>query len=141
MRQTLVIGILAAAIAVPAFAQAVQTETTTTVEKKPSGAGAGAVAGAATGAVVAGPIGAAVGAVAGAAAGAIAAPPEKVRTYVTTQTVDPVRYGQPIVVGHVIDSSEVTWRDVPSYDRYRWAYIDGQRVVVDARTHSVVAVY
>ena len=145
MRNTLIVGGLVAAIAAPALGQPVpaetQTQTTTVVEKKDSGAGAGAVAGAATGAVVAGPVGAAVGAVAGAVVGHTVAPPKQVRTYVTTQTVAPVTYGQPIVVGHVIESPQVTWLDVPRYDRYRWAYIDGQRVVVDARTHAVVAVY
>jgi hypothetical protein len=125
--------------AAPAFAQVQQR--TTVVTKKPSGGtAAGAVAGAATGAVVAGAVGAAVGAVTGAVVGHTADPPTEVRTYVTTQNVPPMTYGQPIVVGHTLDG-DITWLDVPSYPKYRWAYIDGHRVVIDADTHAVVAVY
>lgn len=125
--------------AVSAVAQ--DTQTTTVVEKKPSGgAAAGAATGAVAGAVVAGPVGAAVGAVAGAVVGHSVAPPKEVRTYVTTQTVAPVAYDQPVVVGHTVDG-DVTWLDVPSYPKYRWAYLGSHRVVVDAVTHKVVAVY
>ena len=42
--------------------------------------------------------------------------------------------------GQTIDG-DVTWLEVPSYTKYRWAYLDGHRVVVDAETHNVVAVY
>jgi len=83
-------------------------------------------------------------AVAGGAAGAVvggtAAPPTEVRTYVAGQTVAPVTYSGQVVVGQPI-AGEVTWLEVPSYPKYRWAYLNGQRVVVDANTHAVVAVY
>src|SRR4051794_22806159 len=127
-------------ISAPALAQVVQ-EQTTVVKKKSGGAATGAVAGAATGAAVAGPVGAAVGAVTGAVVGHSADPPTQVRTYVTSQTVPTVTYGQPVVVGKVINDSDVAWLDVPSYPKYRWAYLDGHRVVVDNDTHAVVAVY
>ena len=127
-------------ISAPAFAQVVQ-EQTTVVKKKSGGAATGAVAGAATGAAVAGPIGAAVGAVTGAVVGHTADPPTEVRTYVTSQNVPTVTYGHPVAVGTVIDNSDVTWLDVPTYPKYRWAYLDGHRVVVDTDTHAVVAVY
>ena len=132
--------------AMPALAQPDQgppdqTQTTlVTPSQKPSGAAAGAATGAVAGAVVAGPVGAAVGAATGAVIGAAAAPPAEIRTYVTTQNVPAVAYSDPIVVGHPIDG-DVTWLDIPSYPRYRWAYLNGRRVVVDTATHKVVAVY
>jgi hypothetical protein len=85
-------------------------------------------------------VGAAVGAVAGAVVGHSVAPPSEVKTYVTRQDVAPVTYGQPIAVGRPV-AGEVTWLEVPDYPKYRWAYLDGRRVVVDAETHNVVAVY
>lgn len=136
MKLPLILGATAVMLAAPALAQT----TTTVVEHKPSGAAAGAVAGAATGAVVAGPVGAAVGAVAGAATGAIVAPPAEVRTYVTGQTVTSVAYPDPIVVGKPVPGT-VTWLEVPQYPKYRWAYLNNQRVLIDADTHAVVAVY
>jgi hypothetical protein len=138
MKRTLILGAVCLSMAAaPALAQTTQT---VVVEKKPSGAAAGAVAGAATGAVVAGPVGAVVGGAAGAIVGASAAPPTEVRTYVSGQTVAPVTYSGAVVVGQPI-AGEVTWMEVPSYPKYRWAYLNGQRVVVDANTHAVVAVY
>lgn len=140
MKKLLITGVALAMMAsAPAIAQEVQSQTTV-VKKKPSGAAGGAAAGAVAGAAVGGPVGAAVGAVAGAAVGHAVAPPAEVRTYVTTATADPVRYGRPIVVGKTIDG-EVTWLEVPSYPKYRWAYVDGHRVVIDNDSHEVVAVY
>jgi hypothetical protein len=80
-----------------------------------------------------------VGAVAGAVVGHTADPPAEVRTYVTTQDAAPVIYGQPIVVGRPV-AGTVTWFDVPRYPKYRWAYLDGHRVVVDAATNTVVSI-
>ena len=139
MKLTLVLGAACLSLAAaPALAQ-VATETVV-VEKKPSGAAAGAVAGAVTGAVVAGPVGAVVGGVAGAVVGGSAAPPTEVRTYVTGQTVAPVTYSGQVVVGQPI-AGEVMWLEVPNYPKYRWAMLNGQRVLVDTDTHAVVAVY
>jgi hypothetical protein len=139
MKKQLILGAAVVLIGTPAFAQVVQ-EQTTTVKQKPGGAAAGAVTGAATGAAVGGPVGAAVGAVTGAVVGAVAAPPREVRTYVTTQNVPAVTYGQPIVVGRPLEGS-ISWLEVTSYPKYRWAYVDGRRVVVEADTRNVVAVY
>ena len=119
--------------------QGPNTTTTTTVQKDHGGAAPGAVGGAVAGALVAGPIGAVVGGVAGATLGHAVAPPSEVKTYVTTQTVDTVPYGGKIVVGKTVDGDQV-WREVPSYPKYHWAYLNGERVVVDAN-HTVVAVY
>ncbi len=122
-------------------AQAQPTETTTTVVKeKKSGAEGGAAAGAIAGAVVAGPVGAVVGGAAGAIVGHTVAPPTEVRTDITTHEAAPVTYRDEIVVGRPI-TGEVTWLEVPSYPKYRWAYLNGERVVIDTDTHNVVAVY
>ena len=132
-----------ALLAGPVLAQTVDQPTTvehTTVVKEKGGTASGAVAGAVAGALVAGPVGLVVGGVAGAAIGHSVAPPTEVRTYVTTQEVAPVSYGRPIVVGHTIDG-DVTWREIPDYPRYHWAYLDGHRVVVDSKTNNVVEVY
>jgi len=130
--------ILAAA---PVFAQSDDTTTTTTVvkDKGSAGAGAGAAGGAIAGAAVAGPVGALVGAVAGGAAGAAVDPPREVKTYITTQQVAPVSYNGDIAVGQVLPD-EVTVYDVPNYDRYRWTYINGQRLLIDRRDRKIVAV-
>jgi Protein of unknown function (DUF1236) len=119
--------------------QGATTTTTTTVQKDHGGTAPGAVGGAVAGALVAGPIGAVVGGVAGATLGHAVAPPTEVKTYVTTQTVDPVQYSGKIVVGKSVDG-DMVWREVPSYPKYHWAYLNGQRVVVDSH-HTVVAVY
>jgi len=55
-----------------------------------AGAATGAVGGAVVGALIGGPVGAAIGGAAGAAIGANTPPPERVRTYVTENRVDPV---------------------------------------------------
>jgi uncharacterized protein YraI len=121
---------------------------------EPSGAEAGSAAGLTTGvaggavagALIAGPIGAAVGAVAGGAAGAIAGgatgavvdPPEPVRTYVTTQQAEPVYLEGEVVVGVGVPDT-VQLQPVPDY-QYQYAYINGQRVLVDPATRQIVYV-
>jgi hypothetical protein len=115
------------------------TQTTVTKDKASAGAGVGVVGGAATGAVVGGPVGAVVGAVVGGVAGAAVDPPKRVRTYITTTQVDPVSYNGDIAVGAVLPET-VTEYDIPKYERYRWTYINGQRLLVDRRTHKIVAV-
>ena len=68
-----------------------------------TGAVTGGVTGAVAGAIIGGPIGAVVGggagAVAGGAAGTVIDPPERVRTYVTSNQVDPVYLDGEVVVG------------------------------------------
>lgn len=125
------------AAAAPALAQ---QSTTTVVTKKPSaGAGVGVVGGAIAGAAVGGPVGAVVGAVVGGATGAAVDPPEEVRTYVTTQNVPPIDYNGNVAVGAVLPG-DITYYDIPRYERYRWANLNGQRVLIDRRTRKVVAV-
>lgn len=104
-----------------------------------SGVGEGAAAGAATGAVagalIAGSIGAAVGVAAGAAAGgtagAVIDPPAEVRTYVTSNPVDPAYLEGEVVVGAGLPAT-VELREVPNYE-HRYVYVDGQPVLVESR--------
>jgi uncharacterized protein YraI len=107
--------------------------------------GAGAISGAATGAVagalVAGPIGAAVGTVAGAATGGLTEgvltdPDPQLRTYVVENEVEPVYLEGEVVVGAgVPDTVEI--REIPDYD-YRYAYINGQPVVIEPESRRIV---
>jgi len=116
------------------------TTTQTTVTKdKSGGTGAGIVGGAAAGALVGGPIGAVVGGVVGGVTGAAVDPPHQVKTYITTTQVDPVSYDGPITVGSTVPDT-VTVYEVPHYDRYRWTYINGQRLLIDHRTNKIVEV-
>ena len=150
MKTSLLIAAAVAALAVaPALAQdrttvtehADGSTTTKTVKKDPGGAPAGAVGGAVAGAVVAGPVGAVVGGIAGATVGHAAAPPSEVRTYVTTQTGPAsASYAGKVVVGKGIDG-DVVYYEVPANAKYRWAYLNGQRVVVERESGHVVAVY
>jgi uncharacterized protein YgiM (DUF1202 family) len=107
-----------------------------------AGALAGGVTGAIAGALIAGPAGAAVGgaagAVAGGAAGTVVDPPEKVRTYVTTNKVDPVYLEGEVVVGAGLPET-VELREIPDYE-YRYVYVNGQPVLVDAKTRQIVYV-
>jgi hypothetical protein len=129
---------LAAALALPAFAQTT-TSTTVTTEKSHAGARAGVVGGAATGALVAGPVGAVVGGVVGAVAGASMDPPAEVKTYVRTTHVEPVIYTGPVAVGDELPVT-VTVYEVPKYERYRWTYVNHQRILVDHGTNKIVSV-
>ena len=143
MRRSLILAaVVASFMAGQAMAQDTVVEEHATVDhSKEHGAVAGAATGVVAGAVVAGPVGAVVGGVVGASVGRSAAPPDDVRTYVTTQHVAPVAYIGDVVVGHRIDDPSIAWLDVPREHRYVWAYLGDQRVVVDRDTHEVVAVY
>ena len=98
------------------------TQTTVVTDKASAGAGVGVV-----------------GAVVGGVAGRAIDPPKRVRTYITTTQVDPVTYNGDIAVGAVLPET-VTEYDIPKYSHYRWTYINGQRLLIDRRTHKVVAV-
>lgn len=130
---------LIAAMACPAFAQDTSVTTTVVKEKSHAGAGAGVVGGAATGALVGGPIGAVVGGVLGAAAGSTLDPPAEVKTYVRTTKVDPVPYSGPLSVGVVVPDT-ITVYEVPKFERYRWTYVNHQRILIDRQTHKIVSV-
>jgi uncharacterized protein DUF1236 len=132
-------GILALGAVAPAFAQTTEQTTTVVTKRDNTGTGVGAVGGAAAGAVVGGPVGAVVGGVAGAVAGHTVDPPAEVKTYVRTQHVEAVPYNGQIVVGAVLPDT-VREYDVPRYERYRWTYINGQRLLIDRQTHKIVSI-
>ena len=107
-----------------------------------SGAVAGGVTGAVAGALIGGPVGAVVGgaagAVAGGAAGTVIDPPAKVRTYVTTNQMDPVYLDGEVVVGAGLPDT-VELREIPEYE-YRYVYVNGQPVLVDPKSRQIVYV-
>jgi len=114
--------------------------------KDNGGGGAGAVAGGATGAIagaiIGGPVGAAVGGaagiVAGGAAGTVVDPPKKVRTYVTSNQIDPVYLEGEVVVGASLPEN-VQLREIPDYE-YRYVYVNGQPVLVEPQSRRIVYV-
>jgi len=125
--------------AAPTFAQTVQTQTTVETTKPSTGAGVGIVGGAATGAALGGPVGAVIGGVVGGIAGAAVDPPAEVRTYITTQKVAAATYDGQIVIGQPL-AGEVRVYTVPKYERYRWTFVNGRRVLIDEHTRNVVAI-
>ena len=107
-----------------------------------TGAVTGGVTGAVAGALIAGPVGAAVGGgagfVAGGAAGTVIDPPANVRTYVTSNEVEPVYLDGEVVVGAGLPET-VTLREIPDYE-YRYVYLNGQPVLVEPATRRIVYV-
>ena len=107
-----------------------------------TGAVTGGITGAVAGALIAGPVGAAVGGgagfVAGGAAGTVIDPPEKVRTYVRSNEVEPVYLDGEVVVGAGLPET-VTLREIPDYE-YRYVYLNGQPVLVEPGTRRIVYV-
>jgi hypothetical protein len=115
------------------------------------GAAAGAVGGAAAGAAVGGPVGAAAGAVIGAViGGTIAPPPAQVVTYVTAQPAPTaVTLQGNLVVGATLPDTVIlmpipaTVYTAPAGATatvYGYAFVNGKKVVVDTKTHAVVAI-
>lgn len=106
----------------------------------------GAVGGAVAGALIGGPVGAAVGAAAGAAVGGavgttIPEPPQEVRTYVSSNAVEPVYLDGEVVVGAGLPESEqIVLREIPDYE-YRYVNVNGQPVLVDPESRRIVYVF
>jgi len=103
------------------------------------GTAAGVATGAVVGAVVGGPVGAAVGAVAGGAIGTAVKPPERVRSYVVENRVEPVILEGEVVVGGTLPEP-VVLHTVPDYE-YTYAVVNGQSVLVDPNSRQIVYVY
>ena len=111
-----------------------------------TGVATGAASGAVVGALVGGPIGAAVGGVigattggiGGAAAGGIIDPPSEVRTYVTTNQVQPVYLDGEVVVGAALPPT-VQLAPIPEYE-YQYVYVNGQPVLVEPASRQIVYV-
>ncbi len=116
------------------------------IVEAPDTGSAGAIVGGATGAIggaiIGGPVGALVGGVGGAAiggtAGEAAEPPDRVRTYVTSNRLDPVYLDGEVVVGARLPET-VTVREIPDYD-YRYVNVNGQEVLVEPGTNRIVYV-
>ncbi|MBA3449249.1 MAG: DUF1236 domain-containing protein [Pseudaminobacter sp.] len=112
----------------------------------PDGGAEGAVVGGATGAIagaiIGGPIGAAVGGAAGVAlggaTGAAAEPSAEVRTYISSNQVDPVYLDGEVVVGAGLPET-VELREIPDYE-YRYVNVNGQPVLVEPGTRRIVYV-
>jgi len=99
----------------------------------------GIAGGVIAGALIGGPVGAAIGGVAGAAVGTAVSPPPTVQTYVMENRIDPVYLDGEVVIGAGVPDT-VELRAVPDYE-YRYVYINGQPVLVDAGTRQIVHVY
>jgi len=107
-----------------------------------AGAIVGGTTGAIGGAIIGGPVGAIVGGVGGAAVGGtlgeVAEPPAKVRTYVTSNRLDPVYLDGEVVVGATLPET-VTIREIPDYE-YRYVYVNNQPVLVEPGSRRIVYV-
>ncbi|HEV7417214.1 MAG TPA: DUF1236 domain-containing protein [Tianweitania sediminis] len=107
-----------------------------------SGAAAGIATGAVAGALIGGPVGAAIGGVVGATAGGVIGeavnPTPVVREYVVQNQVEPVYLEGEVVVGAGVPET-VELREVPDYE-YRYAYINGQPVLIDPGTRRIVSI-
>lgn len=88
--------------------------------------------------VVGGTVAGALG-VAGAAVGAALTPPRVVLEYVTTNRYDPITLDGEVVVGAEVPEM-VELRTIPDYE-YRYAYVNGQPVIVEPGTRRIVYVH
>jgi len=113
--------------------------TTTTTQTGSTGAAAGAGTGVIAGALLGGPIGALIGGIAGLTVGATVDPPDQVRTYVTTNRVEPVYLEGEVVVGAALPQN-VRVYEIPNY-QHRYAYVNGRTVLVEPGTNKIVYVY
>ncbi|WP_353644038.1 DUF1236 domain-containing protein [Mesorhizobium sp. WSM2239] len=123
-------------------AGSVEVVTAPSGEGGAEGAVVGGATGAVAGAIIGGPIGAAVGGVAGAtiggATGAAAEPPAEVRTFVTSNRVEPVYLEGEVVVGASLPET-VELREIPNYE-YRYVNVNNQPVLVEPDTRRIVYV-
>lgn len=109
---------------------------TVTYERNPDATIGGGVAGAIAGGVLGGPVGALIGAGVGMGIGTAAAPEDRVTTYVVENPVEPVYLDGEVVVGAGIPET-VTLAEVPESEYY-YAYINGNRVLVEREQRRVV---
>ena len=65
-------------------------------------------------------------------------PPENVRTYVTSNQIEPVYLDGEVVVGAGLPET-VELREIPDYE-YRYVYVNGQPVLVEPDTRRIVYV-
>ena len=128
MRTRYLLALIAAGAMVPVAAYA------------QSGAVGGAIGGAAVGGVVGGPVGALVGAgVGGTVGAAVEPPPDEVVTYVERERIPSVAVEERVVIGQPLPAT-VRLRTIPKYEKYSYAVVNDQRVIVDPRTRAVVKI-
>ena len=99
----------------------------------------GAARGAAAGSHVLGPVGAAVGGVVGGAIGIIEPPPPPVVTYVEHEDIPSVAVEREVVVGEPLPETVVI-HPVPQHDRYAYAVVNHERVIVEPHTRKVIKI-
>ena len=100
------------------------------------------VGGAVTGAFIGGPVGAVVGGVLGFTAGAaLNPPPSEVVTYVEEQPVpqSKIVVQERVRVGSTLPEAVVIER-VPNNDKYAFAFVNDQRVIIEPRTRKIVKI-
>src|SRR5690606_34748773 len=68
----------------------------------------------------------------------IPAPPPEVRTYITSNQVDPVYLEGEVVVGASVPET-VVMREIPDY-QYRYSYVNGQPVLIEPQSRRIVYV-
>lgn len=122
-----------------AAAPTTTTSSTTTTSTGSTGAAAGAGTGVIAGALLGGPIGAVIGGIAGLAAGAVVDPPGEVKTYVTTNKVEPVYLEGEVILGSTLPQNVKVY-EVPNYPN-RYAYVNGRTVMVEPGSNKIVYVY
>lgn len=135
MRKNLLMAAAAALIALPAAAAA-------------QGVVGGADQGARDGNRAAGPIGGVVGGVVGAVGGGVAGllgleQRPRFREYVVRERRESYVYDRPVVIGSRLPGDGVTYYEVPAeygLQRYRYAVVNGQTVLIDPVTHEIVDV-
>ena len=135
IRRLIGISVLAAAMTLPALAQA-------------QGVPGGAAQGARDGERAAGPVGAVVGGVIGGVVGGVAgvlgvdARP-RFRSYVVEQRRPSYQYREEVRVGVVLPEDGVTYYEVPQeYGArdYRYTVVNGRTVLVEPRTRRIVEI-
>jgi hypothetical protein len=130
-----------------AYEGGVDTETRIIERRDLDGGATGSITGGAAGAiaggVVGGPAGAAIGGVAGfvggGAAGSVLDPPDRVRTYVRSNRIRPLRYERAVTVGTTLPDT-VELGTIPDYE-YRYSYVNDRPVLVEPRSRRIVYVY
>ena len=128
MRTRYLLALIAAGAMVPVAAYA------------QSAAVGGAIGGAAVGGVVGGPVGAIVGAgVGGTVGAAVEPPPDEVVTYVERERIPSVAVEERVVIGQPLPAT-VRLRTIPKYEKYSYAVVNDQRVIVDPKTRTVVKI-
>ena len=151
MKNYLILGAMAAALALPIAAQAQIVQGT--VDGANNGAAAGSNAAGPLGGIVGGAIGAGVGAATGAVGtatgivGGVLGVDERPRfhDYVVQQNYPSYTYRRPLRVGTVLPRAGVTYYDVPPdyadvHGRYRYTRVNDRTVLVDPRTRRIVQV-